>query len=63
MRNDVPPCTVKIVSASTFLTLAGVDPSSDQCFNCFHFRRGSCELGLPLAMNRDSDVCGWWSTW
>lgn len=31
-----------------------------QCLNCRHFQHEGCILGLPLAINRDSDVCGHW---
>lgn len=63
MRNDAPPSHVDIVSKTNLLTLAGVDPSSDQCVSCFHIRRGTCDLGLPLALDRDGDICGMWNTW
>lgn len=63
MISDGPPSHIKLASASNFLTLADSDPSSNQCATCFHFQRGKCSFGLPLALNRESDVCGWWSTW
>jgi hypothetical protein len=63
MRNDAPPSHVDIASKTNFLTLAGVDPSSDQCVSCFHFEEGICVLELSLALGRDSDFCGWWNTW
>ena len=46
-----------------FFKVSFYEPSSDQCLSCFHFRRGICELGLPLALRRDSDFYGWFNTW
>lgn len=31
-----------------------------QCLNCRNFWHKRCILGLPPAINRDSDVCGHW---
>ena len=56
MKREVP--TSKNSILGTFLKLA--DVSFDQCFSCIHFLGTRCELNLPLALCRDSDVCGWW---
>ena len=37
-----------------------------QCLTCFHFTIAKfaayCLLGLPLAYDRDADICGEWQT-
>jgi hypothetical protein len=63
MKNDAPPSHVDIVSFFEFLIFANIDidQSTDQCWNCLHFNYGICDLGLSLALDRDSDVCGWYN--
>lgn len=53
--------TSQIDITSSNMNIPPVPDFNDfQCLNCRNFKHERCILGLPLAVNRDSDVCGHW---